>query len=116
MKTCILAAMGLALLMVFCGKTQVTVQVQTGEDDKTLQRTPDPGRISEEAAISIAKDNAVRDYSLKLEDHKINAVLYGGEWRVVFDLKNRPPLVSGGVIEYRIDEKTGGVVGRTVYQ
>ena len=116
MKTCFVAILAIALLLAFCSKTRINVQLQTGEDKEVTHESPVIVGISKEDAIEIAKDHAARSHALKIEDYKINAVAQDGEWRVVFDLKSRTPLTSGGVIEYHINKKTGEIIDSKVYQ
>ncbi len=115
MKRLFHAALALVLLAASCTKTRVSVQVETG-DAKEAPPPPDVGGLGREAAVSIAKDDAAKTYALKAEQYNVNAFAQDGEWKVIFDRKNRPPLSSGGVIEYRINRKTGEIVDKGVYQ
>lgn len=116
MKTGLLSAQALGLILAFCVLAPPHAPTHGGTSAEAPPERRGAGEISRETAIKIATDDAVRKHAVKADEYEIDAAVRDAEWRVVFERKNRSALTTGGVIEYRIDKETGRIIDGRVYQ
>ena len=116
MKYCLLAALVLGTHLASRVLMPINAQMQKADDTEPAEENRETEGITKEAAIKIATDDAERKHPIKADEYKIDAVVRGGEWRVVFERKNSSALTTGGVIKYRIDKKTGKIIESRFYQ
>jgi hypothetical protein len=104
----------LSLIQFGCGQPQETLNTRVASSSETPRTVSSPSRISEEAAVRIAKDDFVRLIG-PLDNVKIEGTETPEDWQISFRRVSKD-LLEGGLVTYTVDKKTGKILNKKLYQ